>query len=378
MAHLRSDYPEKWNKYIKNNKEWKKLELEIEKVSNKSVPDFFQNNSQKKYPPSSKKLKLTDKLKLTSKETKTIDGLIYAQVKVGTYVGLVNLNRIRKPTGNRANVMAAEEAAIRDLNKIFKALVKKQGPINIKVKGSKRIFNNCVGVRNVSEQVHIPGIGKREAKSDFNIIDADGNDVIFISHKKTGGAKAFQQYGGTTPAAGSTKMKEETNGPSEWAGNVIEQHKEVQSFLGQVARRYDNAGGTLPNPMYKIIKDKHLIMMSVFGPEYKANGPQNFSIDNVNVIGQGKPVLSPTNTSDWSSPIGNLYILTFTDHMVISGDSRNQFMSGDYAAVLGVRKENKKGFNYGKGEKRKRYANARTGIFPKVYFENRTGVEKLK
>jgi hypothetical protein len=359
MATLREVYPTNWNRYIKDNLEWKKLELEIEKITQKprSVPNFYANSKSSKPPypvHRTKKLKLTDKLMLTSADTVTVEGQHYAQVKVGSTKGLVNLNRIRKPTGNRANVMAAEEAAIRDLNKIFKDIISQEGPINIKLKGSRKIYKNAKMVRNVDEKVRVPNAGAREAKSDFNIIDVKGNDLIFISHKKSGGAKAFQQYGGATPMAGAPGV-----------GNVIEDHSEVQAFLGQVAKRYDESD-ELSNPMYKVINDKHLTMMSVFGPKYKLGGAQVFGIDNVHVIGQGKPILSPTNTD-------KLYELSFSDHMVLSGDSKNEFATGDYQAVIGVRKEKRKGFNYGG----KRYTNARTGIFPKIYFSNRGGVEKL-
>ncbi len=356
MATLRAEYPAKWNKYVADNPEWKKLELEIEKIPAKprSIPDFYVNSKSRNYPLSTKKLKLSDKLKLTSIKTVQVDNQIYAQVKVGATQGLVNLNRIRKPTGNRANVMAAEEAAIRDLNKIFKDIIKKEGPINIRLKGDRKIYKNATGVRNVDEKVRVPGAGAREAKSDFNIVDDDGNDLIFISHKKAGGAKAFQQYGGATSMSGAPGV-----------GNIIEEHPEVQKFLGQVARIYD-ADDELPNPMYKFIRDKYLIMASVFGPEYKKNGRQVYSIDNVQVIGQGKPTLEPTRTE-------KLYELSFSDHMVLNGDRKNEFKTGDYRAVIGVRKENKKGFNYGD----KRYTNARTGIFPIVYFASRGGVERL-
>ena len=131
-----------FDKYIGNNSMWKDLVLKVEVDMNAT---FFKSNKKDTHGV----LEAGKELKLQSNKQDTIGKLKVAHVKVGSKTGYIALNRIRKPT--KTNVMAAEEAAIRDLDKLIKDLVTQLGPIKICTPSGD--FNNCVGVRNITEKV---------------------------------------------------------------------------------------------------------------------------------------------------------------------------------------------------------------------------------
>lgn len=195
------------------------------------------------------------------------------------------------------------------------------------------MYKNIVCARNVSEKVK-----GREAKSDFNLVDSNGNDQIFISHKKAGGAKAFQQYGGV----------------SKKAGEKIYNHPEVQNFLKVLTEYIEN--DKLIQPVYRKVKDINLIGLSVFGSEYDSN---KFSIENVQVIGQGSPVLKSIKE--------NLFELSFDDHLVYNTDVQ-VFTKGSYTAILGATFRAGRAFEVN-GQK---YKGARVGIYPIDMIKNRS------
>ena len=112
-----------FDKYVKTNPKWKDLDLEIEQ---KMEAVFYKENKKDVYDDmlvSGTKLELID-----NRET-LIGKLKLAHVKVKSKRGYVPLNKIRKPT--KTNVLAAEEAAMRDLDKLIKDLVSQVGPIKI-------------------------------------------------------------------------------------------------------------------------------------------------------------------------------------------------------------------------------------------------------
>lgn len=96
-------------------------------------------------------------------------------------------------------------------------------------------------------------------KSDFHLLDNDGKEVVWISHKDGRNAKDFQQWGGLTEAP-------------------ILRHAEVKSFTQDV---YDMFDGVIPRAttVARKIKSRNLKNMSVYGVDYgKALGRQNVSM----------------------------------------------------------------------------------------------------
>lgn len=321
-----------WDKYVKNNPQWNELELAIE---NKMDSPMLDTQGKKIVA----QLKAGDKFTLRAKTTKTMSGKVYAQVRYNSKSGLIPINKIRKPT--TTDVLAEEAIALDNLHAKICSIVKKVGPFELVIKGDpkRKVYKNINGTRNVTEKF----LG-REAKSDFNVTSTSG-DAIYISHKKAGGANAFQQYGGI----------------SKQAGEKIQTHPEVESFLRAVAQNITQ--DKLNTAMYSYVKDDLLINLSVFGSEY---GARSFGIDNVTIIGQGEAILKALPKYD------NRFELDFSDHLVHNGDAA-EFKRGDYTAVLGATFRAGRGFEVD-GFK---YKGARIGIYPKKLIVNRTGAEEV-
>ena len=322
-----------FDKYIGNNSMWKDLVLKVEVDMNAT---FFKSNKKDTHGV----LKSGTELKLAGNNQDTIGKLKVAHVKVGSKNGYIALNRIRKPT--KTNVMAAEEAAIRDLDKLIKDLVKQLGPIKICTPSGD--FKNCVGVRNITEKV----LG-REAKADFAIYNDKEVDQIFISHKKAGGPAAYQQYGGVSPKSGSA------NNPT-----LIYDDAETKNFLRKVAGYI--VGDKLQNPVYSYVKSTTLINRSVYGPSYGGK----YGIDNVNMIAQGNPKLTPKRGEE------ACFNLTFSDHVSWNGDS-DYFSKGGYRAAFAATYRAGRGFDID-GQ---RYNGARVAIYPVALVSNRSGAEEV-
>ena len=99
-------------------------------------------------------------------------------------------------------------------------------------------------------------------KSDFHLVDENGKEVVWISHKDGKTAKDFQQWGGISQTKEPTVFK----------------HKETQKFVEDLKKMYPD-GLPRATTLYRKIKDKHLKMLSVYGNAYGgALGRQNTSI----------------------------------------------------------------------------------------------------
>lgn len=320
-----------WDKYVGKNPKWKELELHIE---NKMEAVLLDMKGEKILA----KIKEKEKIKLLSKDLVKVGKSSFAHAQYKTKKGLVAISKIRKPTST--DVLKEEAIALDDLDKIIKDIVHQVGPFDLIIKGDpkKTVYKNIQGTRNTTEKF----LG-REAKSDFNITN-DKGDAIFISHKKAGGAKAFQQYGGV----------------SKQAGQEIMNHPEVQAFLRGCAQNIEN--DKLKQPTYSYIKDELLINLSVFGSEYG----KKFGIDNVTIIGQGAAIIKPVKGKE------GLFELDFSDHLVHNGDAK-EFMRGEYTAILGATFRAGRGFDVD-GQ---RFKGARVGIYPKDMIVKRTGAKEI-
>lgn len=175
--------------------------------------------------------------------------------------------------------LKSEDAAIRQTREAIEEAIKEnKGPIKI-VCGNK-IYENIIGVEKTNGT----------PKSDFHLINSDGQAVIWISHKDGSRSKDFQQWGGI----------------SERKEFKIFNHKETQKFIDDLKRVYPQ-GLPPATTVYRHIKDENLKMLSVYGNEYGSKlGEQNVSI-----LLQG-PVSLKKN--------GNNYMLD-SNHVHYNGDS---------------------------------------------------------
>lgn len=181
-----------------------------------------------------------------------------------------------------------EDAALADLRSQIKQALTKDGVAQISVKIGSKTYN-------VADVVTTPGT----PKSDFHLVDTNGKEVAWISHKDGSRAKDFQQWGGL-----SARVEPK-----------LANHKETQSFVADIKQIYPNG---LPNAttLYRKISDTNLKMMSVYGNEYGGN----FSRQNVTLMLQGEVKLKKE---------ANVYKITAT-HTHINGDE----MTGDYEPVF--------------------------------------------
>lgn len=253
--------------------------------------------------------------------------------------GYLRLDAVMKPAsgdGSGKDRLEAEKVAMARLDKILKDKFKTQGPVSICTPFGT--YDNCCGVNEI----------KGTPKADFAIHNHKGDNMIFISHKKQGGAKAFQQYGGLTKKAGTQ----------------ISEHKETIDFLRQTAQYIQD--DALQVPTYKDVNDPKLVAMAIFGPQA---GGQKFGVNNCQVIGQGEAKLLPKRKEM------NCYDLEY-DHTVWqkSTDIKKHFMSGqEYRAVFAATYRLGRGFWVDDEQ----FSGARVGIYPKSLVTGRTNATEL-
>lgn len=155
-----------------------------------------------------------------------------------------------------------EDFALAELRKQINEAKKKEGKAEIHVKIANVIYK-------VADAVSTPGT----PKSDFHLVDIDGKEIAWISHKDGKTAKDFQQWGGV----------------SQRVEPKIYQHVETQKFIKDILNTYPNG---LPNAttVARKIKDSKLKMQSVYGNEYGGM----FSRQNTTLMLQGSVVLKKT------------------------------------------------------------------------------------
>lgn len=245
---------------------------------------------------------------------------------------------IAKPASK--NVLKAEQEATNSLIGLIEDAVEQSGrPVDI-----------IIGTFKIPKVVtagsdHIKG----DPKADIALMDDAGSEVGFISHKKEGGAKAFQQYGGISPSA----------------GKKIYQNKLVQDFVSDVAELVDertNGNDVAPRGLSVwryLPKDREgakLAGMSVYGPEW--NNGKSFGRESVHCIGQGAPILTKQSEG--------VYTLTFSESTHYADDI-NWAFSGDYQAIFAA--------TYRSGRKVQgnniTIKNMRAGIYPYDFIKNR-------
>lgn len=325
-----------WDKYIKKNKNWNQLELEVEKND-----DLFKRKGTKL--ESITQISKGQKLKLKSSSYTVISGKKYAQVNINRKDGLLNIASIRKPTNFTPTGYEVEV-----VNMINKVIAQNSGiPIDIKIKGTGKVYKSISGAIQVDTNIKRAAGVSADPKADI-ILYVDKRQLlspnnIFISHKKEGGPEAFQQYGGLT----------------EKAGEQIYSHPETKKFLKEVIKNIGDEG--LESPMFMKVKDNSLKNMSIYGPDYGSR----YGLQHVQLIGQGLPKLTPTKKE-------NVWELDFSSHMSVSGNLSH--FTGGYTPVFGATFRAGRGFELNG----KRYDGARVGIYPIKLIETRGGVKEVK
>ena len=181
-----------------------------------------------------------------------------------------------------------EDRALASLRDQINSAKKVMAAATIKVKIKDRTYD-------VFDVVSTPGT----PKSDFHLIDINGKEIAWISHKDGKTAKDFQQWGGMS----------ERNEPK------IHSHLEVKSFIEYLKKIYPSG---LPNAttLAREIKDRKLKMMSVYGNEFGGA----YSRQNVTLMLQGDIKLTRQ---------GSYYTIT-AYHTHFNGEE----MKGDYEPVF--------------------------------------------
>lgn len=183
---------------------------------------------------------------------------------------------------------AKEDMALASLREQIAKAKKEEGSATIPVKIGTSVYK-------VFDAVTTPGT----PKSDFHLIDIDGKELAWISHKDGRTAKDFQQWGGMS----------QRSEPKVYA------HPEVQAFVDELKQIYPN-GLPRATTLAREIKDTKLKMMSVYGNEYG----RAFSRQNTTLMLQGSVKLTKT---------GGDYKIT-AHHTHLNGDA----MTGDYEPVF--------------------------------------------
>lgn len=183
---------------------------------------------------------------------------------------------------------AKEDMALKSLKEQIDKAKVQIGQATIPIKIGNKIYQ-------VYDAVSTPGT----PKSDFHLIDKEGNEIVWISHKDGKTERDFQQWGGMS------RNKE----PKIFA------HPEVQQFIEDIKKLYPNG---LPNAttLARKIKDNKLKLMSVYGNEYG----RNYSRQNTTLMLQGSVKLEKK---------GSVYAIS-AFHTHLNGDD----MTGGYEPVF--------------------------------------------
>ena len=258
-------------------------------------------------------------------------------------IGMVVLDSgveiLAKPASK--NVLRAEQEATESLIKLIEDAVHQSGrPVDITIGKNK--------IRNVvtAGSDHIRG----DPKADIALMDNSGEEVGFISHKKEGGASAFQQYGGISSNSGKNIFNMRI--VQEFIDDLEERVKMINGDDSTTAPR----GFSAYRPVPPTENGKKLVGYSVFGPEW--NGGSSFGRESVHCIGQGAPVL--TAESDYS------YRLTFAESTHYADDVSWAF-SGDYQAIFAATYRRGRKIN----GKNSAIEDMRGGVYPFNLIKNR-------
>lgn len=181
-----------------------------------------------------------------------------------------------------------ETSALNELDDQIKNILSDKKLDSIKIKIGEDIYNNITSAQNQ------PGT----PKSDFNLVDIKNQPVVFISHKKEGGSKAFVRWGGFQFA-------------------YDEQNSEILKFIKNITSQLPDkefkSGDTFAQKISNDLLKKQIVFGKDFGKDFGKN--------NVQIVTQGKVQLKEIKS--------DLYELV-SENSWLNGE----LPTGDYEPVL--------------------------------------------
>jgi len=159
--------------------------------------------------------------------------------------------------------LAKENFAIADLNEKLQEIFSESGATSIDIKIQNNLYTNIVKAESTP----------KTPKSDFSLINADGEQVVWISHKDGTDAKGFQQWGGITGAESRDSA-------------------EVKEFVKLINAELENQNLTeFPRKQTWAVplSNPELALKAVYGKDFGSN----FGINNVQLVIQGLANLIP-------------------------------------------------------------------------------------
>jgi|TARA_R110000744_G_scaffold11646_5_gene35214 hypothetical protein len=222
--------------------DWRR-EIFLKKYKNKEPFDLV-DGSKKVFIPNKEIIGIVERGVNPSALTKlglvTSDGNIYAFSK---------LEKTKEFGGKGAGFgTTKEDIELTSLQEQILALKSKLKSATVPIRVGNKTYN-------IAGAASTPGT----PKSDFHLVDNDGKECVWISHKDGRSAKDIQQWGGMTEAA-------------------IKNLPEIKKFAKDVFDKFD---GVIPRAttVARKIKDSGLKNLSVYGVDYgKSLGQQNVSI----------------------------------------------------------------------------------------------------
>lgn len=219
---------------------------------------------------------LVNKCKIFGNSVKKDDSL--------SSIGVVLINnkfKIAVKSKKKGSGIHYELENIRKINEDFEKIMDETGMDYVPIKIKNKIYN-CV---RCEKTIGTP-------KSDFHIIDTNGNECIWISHKAGKNVKDFQQWGGVS----------QRNEP------LIYKHEEIQKFKDDMLIKFPDG---IPNKttVARKIKDKRLKQMAVYGNQYGSE----FGRQNVTLLAQGDLSIVKSSTN---------YIFQSTSHIYYNPDEQ--------------------------------------------------------
>jgi len=241
------------------------------------------------------------------------------------------------------NVLKAEQEATEILIDVIKDAVEQEGkPIRVKI-GKYNVENVVTAA---ADQI------KGDPKADIALINDSTKEVGFISHKKAGGARAYQQYGGISLRSGQIIHED------------ILVEKYVRDLNNFVTREYIDGAAGVGFSAWRKIEDtpagRNLVGRSVYGPMW--NNGATFNRESVHCIGQGAPILTRNNDGS--------YKLTFSESIHTADDLTWAFR-GEYQAIFATTYRNGRTTSHQDIIVR----NARSGIYPYDFITSRRATE---
>lgn len=268
---------------LKPGREYRALVL-VKKIENKEPITL--NNGTKVVIKKSQQI--IDILKDKNHTSQQLNKLIF----LDTNNNQIKLTDIQKTAefggkGERSTV-EKEDMALKELNDQINLIKLKNKIGYVKIQIKNKVYD-------VDFAQSTPGT----PKSDFHLIDLNGKECIWISHKDGKSARDFQQWGGIS-------QKKELK--------IFNSH-ETQKFISDLKSQYPNG---LPNAtsLYRKITDDRIKMMSIYGNEYG----NSYGRQNVSIVMQGPIKLVQKQ---------NAYVMT-ANHVHYNGEK----IDGDFEPVF--------------------------------------------